>query len=140
MRASALSAAHLASMGKPRGNQERALVRIARDLAKRDGSLEATTHYAGALGVGLFQRGRWKNSLALLDRADKVALYSHPGFFERSPVRDLRRLLRGRDQPGNARRPAGSVLADAEELQRDRYTTVNLGTSVNVHAHLPGDG
>jgi tetratricopeptide (TPR) repeat protein len=133
MRAAALSAAHLASMGKPRGNQERALVRIARDLAKRDGTLEATTHYAGALGVGLFQRGRWKNSLALLDRADKVALYSHPGF---SNVRlfAIYAGFFGGEISENTRR-LRSVFADAEE-RRDRYTTVNLGTSVNIHALL----
>jgi tetratricopeptide (TPR) repeat protein len=133
MRAAALEAAHIASMGRAPQKQERALVGIARDLARRDGSPEAMTHYSGALGIGLFQRGRWKNARSLLDRAYKVALYSNPGF---SNIR-LFAIYAGffGGEIGENTRRLRALFADAKE-RKDRYTTVNLGTSVNIHALL----
>jgi serine/threonine protein kinase/tetratricopeptide (TPR) repeat protein len=136
MRATSVEAAHLAATGKPEGKHERALVAIARDLAQRDGSVLATLHFAGTWGVGLFQRGRWVEARAKLEEGHKVNLYDNAGFLNvrifsiyagfflgdlRESIVELKHLL-----------------ADAED-RGDVYTTVNLKTSVGIHASLAAD-
>jgi eukaryotic-like serine/threonine-protein kinase len=136
MRATSLEAAHLAAMGKPQGKQELALVEIARGLADRDGSLEATTHFAGAWGVGLFQRGRWKESHELLERGYKANLYSNAGFSNIRLFAIYSGFFLGRLDENVHR--LQRLLADAED-RKDRYTTVNLATSVAIHGWLAAD-
>jgi serine/threonine protein kinase/tetratricopeptide (TPR) repeat protein len=136
MRAASLTAAHLASTGKRPGRLEGALLEIARGLAERDGSREATTHFAGAWGVGLFLRGRWKEARELLERGYKVALYSNAGFANIRLFAIYSGFFLGDIQESSAR--LQRLFADAEH-RKDRYTTVNLGTSVCIHAYLAAD-
>jgi len=136
MRATSLEAAHIAATGKSEGKQERALVDIARGLAERDGSLEATTQFAGARGVGLWQRGRWREARELLERTNKVALYANAGFSNVPLFAIYASFLAGEIDDGAKR--LQRLYADAE-ARGDRYTTVNLATSVAIHARLAAD-
>jgi len=136
MRAATLEAAHIAAMGKPEGTQERALVKIGRDLSERDGTLDATIEFSGAWGVGLFQRGHWKEAHSLLEQGSGLNLYSTAGFLNIRLFAIYAAFFLG--DIGNATRRLQRVLADAED-RKDRYTTANLGTSVAVHAWLSGD-
>jgi len=136
MRATSLEAAHIAAMGKPQGKQELQLIEIARGLAERDGSLEATTHFAGAWGVGLFQRGRWKESHELLERGYKANLYSNAGFSNIRLFDLYAGFFLGKIEENVHR--VQRLFADAED-RKDRYTTVNLGTSVAIHGWLAAD-
>jgi serine/threonine protein kinase/tetratricopeptide (TPR) repeat protein len=136
MRAASLAAAHLAATGRRPGRLERALLQIAHGLAERDGSREATTHFAGAWGMGLFLRGRWKEARELLERGCKVPLYCNPGVANIRLFAIYSSFFVGEVQESSAR--LQHLLADAED-HKDRYTTAQLGTSVGIHASLAVD-
>jgi eukaryotic-like serine/threonine-protein kinase len=80
LRAASVQAAHIAASGKPESSLELALVELAKDIAAREGSPEASMVFAGTQGIGLWNRGRWKEARELLERAVSVPLHGIGGF------------------------------------------------------------
>jgi hypothetical protein len=132
-RAMSLEAAHLASMGKRESKRERTLVETARTLAERDRSAEAIGYFEGSRGVGLFQRGRWREARELLERASKSSLRGVAGFANVRLFATYSGFFLG--ELAETAKRVKSLCVDAES-RGDRYTTVNVDTSVAVHVRL----
>jgi hypothetical protein len=128
-----LEAAHLASMGKRETLREKTLVETAHTLADRDGSAEAIAYFEGSRGVGLFQRGRWREARDLLERASKTSLRGIAGFANVRLFATYSGFFLG--ELAETTKRVKTLCADAES-RRDRYTTVNVDTSVAVHVWL----
>jgi serine/threonine protein kinase len=136
LRAVSFEAAHLAAQGKRESARELRLVAMARDLVARDGTAEADAYFAGARGIGLFQRGRWREAAELLERGQKATLHALVGF---STVR-MFSLYAGffLGEIAQSRVRLARLCADAD-ARGDRYTSVNVRTSVAVHVSLSVD-
>jgi tetratricopeptide (TPR) repeat protein len=136
LRATSLQAGHLAATGEAEGKSERVLVEVARGLAERDGRPEALVYSHGARGIGLWNRGRWREARDLLERALEVPLH---GFAGVSSVRLFSVY---------AHHFLGAFRESSKRLKRfcaegddrgDLYTTVNLRTSAAVWVALVAD-
>jgi tetratricopeptide (TPR) repeat protein len=132
-RAMSLEAGHLAAAGGPESARERALVDNAASLMEKDGSKEAAAFFAGARGVGLFNRGRWREAGPLLEQSVRHAAAGVAGF-------EMARLFHVYNhQCTGALREAfrlmNRVCAVAEE-RGDRYALVNMRTSITIACHL----
>jgi serine/threonine protein kinase len=136
LRAVSLEAAHLSATGKRETARELELVEIARGLAAREATEEADAYFSGARGIGLFQRGRWREAAELLARGQSAMQHALVGF---STVR-MFSLYTGffLGQITESRARLARLCADAED-RGDRYTSVNVRTSVGVHAALAID-
>ena len=136
LRAAGVAAAHLATPGRRESNQERALMEISRSLSERDGSQQALSQHAGMCGVRAFQRGDFRQARNYLERVYGLALHDMDGFANFRLFAIYARFYLGEFDEMAKR--AQAVLLDAED-HRDRYTTVNLQTSIGVHTALMGD-
>jgi hypothetical protein len=136
MRALAMEAAQSASVGGPQGKREIALVETASSLADREGTVEAHTYFDGAWGIGLFQRGRWVEAQSFLERGLRQPLFGNAGLTSVRLFAVYTRAFLG-DMKETARR-AQRMIMDAED-RGDRYTTVNLRTSLGIQTALAFD-
>jgi tetratricopeptide (TPR) repeat protein len=135
-RAMSIEAGHLAAAGGPESARERALVATAATLAEKDGSPQAEAFSAGSRGVGLFNRGRWREASALLDVAVRHVGAGVSGF-EMTRLFDVyNHQLSGDTQ--EAFRLMNRLCAFAEE-RGDRYALVNIRTSTGVSYNLAAD-
>jgi serine/threonine protein kinase len=136
VRAATMAAAHLAGTGKPRRKRETALVQMGRRLAEEDGTPEAARYFEAAWGIGLFQHGRWREALVLLDRADKEGMRGIAGSAIARVYGVLALLYMG--ELKEMTRRANSL----REIARDRgdlYTLVTLDTAAGAKASLVAD-
>jgi hypothetical protein len=137
LRASALMAGQLASLGGAESKRERALVEMARAIASRSGDTESEAALEAAIGIGMFLRGRWKEARVKLEansaklpqgsaytRANELLIGTHSLYFSG----EIKELIRRH----------AHVLADAEE-RGDLYTKINLATTTTITAHLAAD-
>jgi tetratricopeptide (TPR) repeat protein len=149
LRALSLETSHLASEGGPEGKRERALTRLATDLASRletdaqgragvsHGDMHAQAFFQSNRGVSLFLRGRWKQAREALDVAYARTKDHHAGWqtnanlFGAYALHQLGEIveLRGR---------VARLLSEAER-RADLYTSVNLHTTVSVVLALVAD-
>ncbi|MGO9834425.1 MAG: protein kinase domain-containing protein [Polyangiaceae bacterium] len=137
IQAAALEAGQLASLGGPEGRRERALIEMARGLAPRSGDIESEAVLEAAVGIGLFLRGRWKESREKLEavsaklqqgrshsRANAIIFGTNSLYFSG----DIKELVRRH----------GRAIADAEE-RGDLYTKINFATATTITTHLVAD-
>jgi hypothetical protein len=136
LRAAGLGAAHMAATGKRETKVELRLVEISKTLADRDGRPQALVYYAGMRGVGLWNRGRWKEARAMLERTMSVPL---PGFAGFSVMRMFDAYVYdflGGFRESNRRKKR--LLVDAAE-RRDLFTSVNVRTAAGIWLSLVED-
>ena len=136
LRAAGVAAAHLATPGRRESNQERTLLEISRSLSERDGSPRALSQHAGTCGVGAFQRGDFQRARDYLERVYGLALHDIDGFANLRLFAIYARFCLGEFDEMAKR--AQALMADAED-RGDRYTIVNLQTSICVHTALMAD-
>jgi eukaryotic-like serine/threonine-protein kinase len=132
-RAMSIEAGHLAAAGGRESARERALAETAASLAEKDGSAEAAAFFAGSRGVGLFNRGRWREAGPLLEQSVRHAAAGIAGF-------EMARLFhvynhQSTGELHEAFRLMNRLCAVAEE-RGDRYTLVNMRTSTTIAFHL----
>jgi eukaryotic-like serine/threonine-protein kinase len=120
LRATSLETCYAVTMAKRETKRERALTEISRRLAERDGSAEADAYFAGLWGIGLFQRGRWKDALAMLERAQRVTLHGNAAFSNIRMFATYACFYLGELQEGTVR--LTRLCAEAEE-RGDLFTT-----------------
>jgi tetratricopeptide (TPR) repeat protein len=126
--------AQLASTGPLERRRPRRVIERAMDLAARIGP-EATAYVRGALGVALYMRGRYRESLETLDGA----LAAVPGGRGTSIARlftIFSCFFLGRLH--EARRRAARLLREVQE-RGDVYTSVSLQTTIMVDIALAAD-
>ena len=136
LRAASLGAAHMAATGKRETRLELALVEITKNIADRDGRPEVVVFYVGARGIGLWNRGRWKEAQGMLERAMSLHMPGFPGF---STVRLFDTYVHYflgafRETQRRMRR----LLIDAAD-RGDLFTSVNARTAVGIWLSLVGD-
>ena len=127
-RAFSIEAGHLAAAGGRETRRERELMEGARRLSEAEGSEEARSYYAGSVGVGLFNRGRWREARALLKIANE-AVYGHAGL-ETSRIFEVYALA-FLGELNEARRRMARLCAQAED-RGDLYIPVNIQTSMSI--------
>jgi tetratricopeptide (TPR) repeat protein len=136
LRAAALESAHTASLGLRESPRERALAQLARELAAQDGSAEARSLVEVPLGIALFMRGRWRETIELLDGVAARLPYAFTGSSNTRVYAGYARYLMGRLAEG--RRHMESVLADADD-RGDIYISVNVRINTAVMDRLAAD-
>jgi serine/threonine protein kinase len=136
LRATSLEAGHLAAMARRQTQREVALVARSRDMAERDGRKIAHWYFAGAWGIGLFNRGRFQKAWELLEPAERDMLYGHGGFANTVLFAVYAQFFLG-DLRGASERVTRLCALAAE--RGDLYTPVNLLTSVGVNLSLAAD-
>jgi len=137
LQAAALEAGHLASLGGAETRRERTLVDMARRIASRTGDTESEAVVESAVGIGMFLRGRWKESREKLEansaklphgraqsRANSLIFGAHSLYFSG----EIKELLRRHAQ----------LVADADD-RGDLYTKINLATTTTITTHLAED-
>jgi serine/threonine protein kinase/tetratricopeptide (TPR) repeat protein len=135
-RAASLGAAHMSATGKPETRLERALIEITKNIADRDGRPEVVVFYVGARGIGLWNRGRWKEAQGMLERATSLHL---PGFAGFSTVRLFDTYVHyflGAFK--ETQRRMRRLLIDAAD-RGDLFTSVNARTAVGIWLSLVAD-
>ena len=125
-RAMALEAGQLASNGGRESRRERALIAAASALVEKEGDDVLRGQLAGALGVGAFLRGRWREAQGYLDVASQGKHAS----------RQTSRLFRlyvsqWLAEMRDARRRLVALCAEAHD-RGDLYTPASLLTSTGV--------
>ncbi len=135
LRATSLEAAHLSAAGKRESPRELRLLELARGLAAREGTADAAVYFAGARGIGLFQRGRWREAAGYLARGD-MSTHALAGLSTVRMFGLYTGFFLGEIGPGRAR--MARLCADADD-RGDRYTGVNVRTSVGIHGALAND-
>jgi hypothetical protein len=123
----------MAATGKRETKVELQLVEISKTLADRDGRPQALVYYAGMRGVRLWNRGRWKEARAMLERTVAVPL---PGFAGFSVIRMFDAYVYdflGGFRESNRRKKR--LLVDAAE-RRDLFTSVNVRTAAGIWLSL----
>jgi tetratricopeptide (TPR) repeat protein len=151
LRALSLETSHLASEGGPEGKRERALTRLATDLASRleanaaaqvgagisRSDIHAQAFFQSNRGVSLFLRGRWKQAREALDVAYARTKDHHAGWQVNANLFGAYAL----HQMGEIEELRGRVarlLSEAEQ-RADHYTSVNLHTTMSVVLALVAD-
>jgi tetratricopeptide (TPR) repeat protein len=132
-RAISAEGGHYSAAGGPASARERNLYALGRRLAEREGTREATASIDGSQGIGLCQRGRWREAHECLERAMAVPSYGSPIYasarlfaaYVTSYLGDLNEY----------RRLIARLLAEAEE-RGDIYTRVNLTTASSIRLGL----
>src|SRR5579872_1576087 len=137
VRATALEAGHLASLGGAEGKRERALNDLGRRLAAQTGNAEAEAFRQGNLGIGLFLRGRWKQARTVLDESNAKLLHGHAHWQSNSRLFSVRSLYFSGQIKEIVRRQ-GPLYTDASD-RGDLYTTVNFDTTTTITMHLAAD-
>jgi len=135
VRALSIEAAQIAARGQPESRRERALVQLGRELAEREGTVEARAYLEGAWGIGLFMRGLWKAA-----RAGFLARES-AGVLPSSAAQNRLFLARTYYFTGQLRectRREAILYAEARD-RGDLYTTVNMRTSTGLRRWLVVD-
>jgi hypothetical protein len=136
LRAVSHEAAHLAAAGGPQRRRERRLFEIAKQLAEQEATKEAEAHCFGASGIGSFQRGRFREAENDLRRAEKATLKAVAGTSSVRMFSVYAGFYSGYVE--ECRKRLARLCADAEN-RGDKYTLVNVNTSVAVHAALSLD-
>ncbi len=137
VRASALSASQLASLGGVPSKRERALFQIAARLASASGNPEWVAFVDVAKGAGLFLRGSWKEAFALLEANNAKQPYGHTHWHSNANLFGVRSLFFLGDIEELGRREA-PLVADAD-ARGDLYTKVNFASSTTITMHLAAD-
>jgi hypothetical protein len=137
LRASALQASQLATLGGAPGKYECALYRIAERLASASSNPEWIEFVDVAKGVGHFLRGSWKEASALLEASNAKQPYGHTHWHSNANLFGARALYFLGDIEGLGRRRA-TLVADAKE-RGDLYTTVNFASSSTITTRLAVD-
>jgi hypothetical protein len=127
-RAFSIEAGHLAAAGGRETRRERELTNGAKLLSEAEGSEEARSYYAGSVGVGLFNRGRWREARGLLKIANE-AVYGHDGL-ETARIFEVYSLA-FLGELNEARRRMARLCAQAED-RGDLYIPVNIQTSMSI--------
>ncbi len=134
LRATALEASQLASLGGAPGKHERALLEIAEGIASASTDPEWRAFLDVAKGVGIFLRGGWKEALAMLEASNGKQPYGHTHWHSNANLFGVRALYFLGDIEELGRRQA-RVCADAKE-RGDLYTTVNFASSSSITTYL----
>ncbi|HEX4446658.1 MAG TPA: protein kinase [Polyangiaceae bacterium] len=127
-RALSIEAGHVAAAGGRETRREQELIAAAAALSEADGGEEARSYYTGSVGVGIFNRGRWRPARKLLATANQ-AVYGHPGL-EASRIFEIYAICFMGDLSESRRRVA-RLCAQAED-HGDVYTPVNLGATLGI--------
>jgi serine/threonine protein kinase len=134
--AAAAEASTLASVGAPVSQRERTLFEVARRLSEENNDREGIAIYHITYGVGLYLRGKWRQSVERVDAATarlaaarrwpaNGSVYAVYALTAQGDLREVReRTVR--------------LLADADH-RGDLYTSVNLRASHPVQAWLAAD-
>jgi eukaryotic-like serine/threonine-protein kinase len=125
-RATSIEAAHLAAAGGPESRRELALVEIASKLAESEGSDNARLYFAGARGIGLFNRGHWRQASEHLEVAIRVVRLGQSGLTNSHLFAVYSMVFMGQLREAKARMER--LMAQAED-NGDLYVPVNLKTS-----------
>ena len=135
-RAASLGAAHMAATGKRETRTELALVEMTRTISERDGRPEILVFHVGARGIGLWNRGRWREAQENLERAMSLHLPGFPGFSMVRLFDTYVHYFQGafRETGRRMRR----LLVDAAD-RSDLFTSVNARTAVGIWLSLVGD-
>jgi hypothetical protein len=137
LRAVSLEAGHLASEGGVEGSREQACLEIAGRLAERSGDPEGEIFFRGSRAIGMFLRGRWRESLRLLDAAYERYPNHKAHWHTNAKIFAVYALYYLGDLRVQARR-ATQLLAEAEQ-RNDLYIIVNLRTTSMVDIALAAD-
>ena len=136
LRATSLQAAHIAATGKRETRSELALVNIAKSIVDQDARPEGLVFFVGSRGIGLWNRGRWKEAQTLLERTMSLTM---PGFVGFSMVRLFDTYVHyflGAFRECN--RKMRRLLIDAAD-RRDLFTSVNARTAGGIWLSLVAD-
>ncbi|HEX3769345.1 MAG TPA: AAA family ATPase, partial [Polyangiaceae bacterium] len=137
VRALALEASQLASSGRRQTERERALLEVGRALADRTPEPEARVFFDVVHGVGIFQRGHWRESARLIDAGIEGMPYTASGSLATGRIYSVHaRYFLGRLRESSQRMQR--ICAEAEE-RGDLYTLVNLHTTGSMRALLAAD-
>jgi hypothetical protein len=136
VRAVSIEASHTAATGKPVTRRERALVELATRLAERHASAEGQAVFDLSWGVGLFQRGHWREARKHLERGQANVPYGYPGAASARLFAVYTYSFMG--ELTEASRRMNQLCAEAEN-RGDLYTTVNLRSSGQIRAFLAAD-
>jgi hypothetical protein len=136
LRATNLEAAHLSATGKRESRLELALIEIAKRIADRDHRPQALVYYAGCRGIGLWNRGRWKEARTMLERAVSVPMHGFAGFSTIRLFDVYVYYFLGAFRECTTR--LERLLAEAID-RRDLYTLVNLRTAAGTWLSLVAD-
>ncbi len=134
LRATALEASQLASLGGTPGKHERALLKIAEGIAAAGNEPEWRAFLEVAKGVGVFLRGGWKEAFAMLDASNAKQPYGHTHWHSNANLFGVRALYFLGDIEELGRRQA-RLCADAKE-RGDLYTTVSFASSSVITTYL----
>ena len=137
LRAAAIEAGQLASLGGREGKRERALVKMARGLVSRSGDMESEAVLDGAIGIGLFLRGHWQEARETLDASSAKLVQGRPYWRANSLLFGTRSLYFSGNIKDLVRRHARAIR-DADE-RGDLYTKINLATTTSITLHLVAD-
>jgi serine/threonine protein kinase len=134
--AAAAEASTLASVGRRVSRRERRLFEVARRLSEETNDREGYAMYQITTGIGLYLRGKWRQSIELVDTATarlaaarrwpaNGSVYAVYALTAKGDLREVRdRTVR--------------LLADADQ-RGDLYTSVNLRASHPVQAWFAAD-
>jgi hypothetical protein len=136
VRAMGLEVSQLASTGKPQTPRERALLETGRALAERTPGPEARVYLELVHGVGVFQRGQWRESARIIDANIDVLPYQTLGLSTGRLYAIHARSFLGKQR--EATEKTQRLCAEAED-RGDLYTLVNLQTSGSMRALLAAD-
>jgi tetratricopeptide (TPR) repeat protein len=136
LRATSLEAAHMSAAGKRETSLELALIEIGKGIAERDTRPQALAYYAGCRGIGLWNRGRWKDARTMLERAVAVPLHGFAGFSTMRLFDVYVYYFLGAFREGTRR--LDRLMAEAAD-RRDLYTSINLRTAAGAWLSLVAD-
>jgi eukaryotic-like serine/threonine-protein kinase len=135
-RAVSIEASHTAATGKPVTRREEALVELAARLAERHATAESHAVFDLSWGVGLFQRGRWREARTVLERGLANVPYGYPGAASGRLFAAYTYTFVGELKESTRR--TYQLCAEAEN-RGDLYTTVNLRSSGLIRMLLAAD-
>jgi tetratricopeptide (TPR) repeat protein len=136
LRAASVQAAHIASIAKRESSLELALVELAKGLAEREGTPEASMVFAGTRGIAMYNRGRWEEARELLELAVSVPLHGIGGFSSIRLFDTYVHYYLGAFR--ECERRLDRLLAEALD-RNDLYTLVNLRSAVGTWLSLVHD-
>jgi tetratricopeptide (TPR) repeat protein len=136
VRAAGLEAGHLAAAGAHESGRERALVELSQSVAERDGRPVAVAYANAARGIGLWNRGRWREAQSRLERATSLFPRGSGGFGMTHIFDVYVYYFLGEFQECNRRMVR--LLAEAAD-RRDLFTSVNVRTAAGIWLSLVAD-
>jgi hypothetical protein len=137
LRAAAIEASQLASLGGPPGKRERALVAIAERLAGQSENAEWRAFVKGSLGVGLFLRGRFREARASFEASSSKQQGGRWQWRTNVELFAVHSLYFTGDFKELARRQS-RLCADARN-RGDLYLLVNFAATTLISTHLVDD-